>query len=236
MSTGRPPARARVPKGEPSREKQVEGAEKPGRRAIRQQQRRELSRGQVLEAAEALFARKGFQETTVREVAELAEFSVGAVYSFFESKEEIFTQIIERRSAEFADGTRAVLDRQLPAREQLHRLADFQIQFFRRNRNFARLWLRSSSLTSFEMLGSVLRDPDASRAWDPLLLQRDLFVHGQACGEIRAGDPNVLAMLFSGLVYAYQSTDPLVLEDNDQPVERLPLGIFHDVLDGAFRR
>jgi TetR/AcrR family transcriptional regulator len=206
----------------------------PGRREIRRRERHELSRRQVLEAAEAVFAAKGFQEATVREIADLAEFSVGAVYSFFEGKDEIFAQIMKLRGGEFAEGTRALLGREQPALEQLHRLADFQIQFFREHRNFARIWLRSS-MVSLETIGSALRDPNATDAWEPLRLQRELFVRGQAFGEIRAGDPNVLAMLFTGLVYAYQSTDALVLEDREQP-ERLPLAIFHQVLDGAFKR
>ena len=39
-------------------------------------------------------------------------------------------------------------------------------------------------------------------------LQTKLFRDGQDAGELRDGDPEVLAMLFSGLLSAYQSTDP----------------------------
>ena len=47
------------------------------RREQRRLQHQDLSRGQLLDAAEEVFGRKGFHEATLKEVAELAEFSVG---------------------------------------------------------------------------------------------------------------------------------------------------------------
>ena len=40
-----------------------------------------------------MFARKGFHETTVAEIAALAEFSVGAVYGFFADKDDLYAQV-----------------------------------------------------------------------------------------------------------------------------------------------
>jgi AcrR family transcriptional regulator len=71
----------------------------------RKEQRRllhhDVSRSQLLDAAEEVFGLKGFHEATLKEVAELAEFSVGSVYSFFESKDDVFRQIFVRRGEEF---------------------------------------------------------------------------------------------------------------------------------------
>ena len=69
------------------------------RRQQRRQQHHELSRSQLLDAAEEVFGRRGFHGTTLKEIAELAEFSVGSVYSFFGSKEDLFQQIFLRRGA-----------------------------------------------------------------------------------------------------------------------------------------
>src|SRR5829696_10242602 len=71
------------------------------RREQRRLQHQDLSRNQLLDAAEEVFGRKGFHETTLKEVAELAEFSVGSVYSFFESKDDLFRQIFVRRGEQF---------------------------------------------------------------------------------------------------------------------------------------
>ena len=71
------------------------------RREQRRLRHQSLSRSQLLDAAEEVFGKKGFHETTLKEIAELAEFSVGSVYSFFQNKDDLFQQIFVRRGEEF---------------------------------------------------------------------------------------------------------------------------------------
>src|ERR1700737_2524797 len=119
----------------------------PSLREERRLRQQEVSRTQLLDAAEEVFGRKGFHETTLKEVAELAEFSVGSVYSFFENKDDLFRQIFVRRGEEFMTGMRAILTDEGSPLEQLHMLVDFQIGFFRKHPHFGRLYLRHSSAT-----------------------------------------------------------------------------------------
>ena len=49
----------------------------------------EVRRQQIIDAAYRCFARKGFHQTTMREIYEEARLSAGAVYLYFESKAEI---------------------------------------------------------------------------------------------------------------------------------------------------
>ena len=79
------------------------------RREQRRSQHQDLSRSQLLDAAEEVFGRKGFHETTLKEVAELAEFSVGSVYSFFENKEDLYVSVFVRRGDEYMPALRAVV-------------------------------------------------------------------------------------------------------------------------------
>jgi hypothetical protein len=62
--------------------------------------------------------------------------------------------------------------------------------------------------------------------------QAGLVRRGQAAGEIRAGDPDVLARIFSGIIQAYQATDPASVGDTGD--ERLPLADLHALIEGAF--
>ena len=206
--------------------------------ASRREQRRlrhqSLSREQLLDAAEEVFGRKGFHETTLKEVAELAEFSVGSVYSFFQNKDDLFQQIFVRRGSEFMPELREVLrpDGGTPV-EQLHALVDFEVGFFRSNRHFGRLYLRSASAT----LLSLDRAVDAATAAnydEAMRLQADLFRRGQEAGQLRSGDPVVLARLFSGIISAYQALDPAVVSDAADGAERFPLSELHDLVEAAF--
>ena len=49
----------------------------------------EQTRAKILESALALFMERGYEETTMRAVAEEAKVSLGNAYYYFESKEEL---------------------------------------------------------------------------------------------------------------------------------------------------
>jgi AcrR family transcriptional regulator len=71
------------------------------RRPNRQRRpKREEVRQRLLEAAARVFARRGYAEATLEEVATEAGFSKGAVYSNFASKEEVFYALLRERVAE----------------------------------------------------------------------------------------------------------------------------------------
>ena len=206
--------------------------------ASRRQQRRllhqDLSRSQLLDAAEEVFGEKGFHATTLKEIAELAEFSVGSVYSFFDNKDDLYLSVFLRRGAEFMPGMRDVVTSGDSPLDQLHALVDFEVGFFRRHRHFGRLYLRSFSTSrpAPEMPESPLLADNLATAMD---IQADVFIRGQKAKVLRGGDPQVLARLLSGLVAAYQSLDPAVMSDDAEPVERLPLADLHEMIDRAFR-
>lgn len=57
------------------------------------QRRSEARRQQIMSAAEAVFARKGFLEATVSDVAREAKVSDATIYEYFPSKEELLFSI-----------------------------------------------------------------------------------------------------------------------------------------------
>ncbi len=56
-----------------------------------------------MDAAAETFARKGYAAASVDEIAELAGFSVGAVYSNFAGKEQLFADLMAERGADRVD-------------------------------------------------------------------------------------------------------------------------------------
>src|SRR3954470_1847424 len=69
---------------------------------IRTQDRALRSRLRILEAATELFAKRGFDATAVRDVAEEAELSVGLVCRYFPTREHLALAIFERLADELA--------------------------------------------------------------------------------------------------------------------------------------
>ncbi len=201
-----------------------------GRRLQRRLQHQDLSRAQLLDAAEEVFGRKGFHETTLKEIAELAEFSVGSVYSFFESKDDLFRQIFARRGDELLAEMEGVLTGSAPPAEQLHRMVDVEIGFFRKHPHFGRLSLRYANVTRLaaDTPVDVRIGSDYQRA---MTLQAEVFSRGQQSGALRAGDPEALSRLFSGLVLSFQTLDAAGTDGSD---EWYPLASFHELVERAF--
>jgi len=63
---------------------------------VREQQK-QATRAKVLDAARDLFDSAGYEETTIRAIAERAGVSVGSVFTTFASKAEILGQIMNER-------------------------------------------------------------------------------------------------------------------------------------------
>lgn len=100
VSRGRPPRTPGV--GPISIQDVIEsdsGSEQRPRRRLTRAEAKEQTRAQLLKAAAGVFARKGFAGASVDEIAEEAGFSIGAIYSNFTSKEDLFLALLSTRRA-----------------------------------------------------------------------------------------------------------------------------------------
>ena len=86
------------------------------------ERRRQQTRDYLLRAAEQVFAARGFHGASLDEVAAVAGFTKGAVYSNFKNKDDLFLALLESRSALDMDALRvAVADSEAAGEEDLSR-------------------------------------------------------------------------------------------------------------------
>ena len=75
---------------------------------LTQAERRAQTRAKLLKAAGAIFARRGYHEATLDEIAERAGLSKGALYYNFASKEDLFLALLaDRLDARLGDAAGA---------------------------------------------------------------------------------------------------------------------------------
>jgi AcrR family transcriptional regulator len=79
----------------------------------------EQTRAKILEAALELFRERGYEETTMRAIAEAAGVAVGNAYYYFRSKEHLIQAFYARTHEEHLAASREVLDRERGLRERL---------------------------------------------------------------------------------------------------------------------
>ena len=67
-------------------------------------------RSDILEAAAVLFAQFSLKKVTVDEIAEKASVSKATIYKYFESKEEVFDQVVKAESQQLWDAITKAVD------------------------------------------------------------------------------------------------------------------------------
>ena len=70
--------------------------------------RNDVYRQHILEAAEEVFADKGFEAAKLQDIGTRAGLSMGTIYAIFPGKTELFTAILEERGREVADLVEAI--------------------------------------------------------------------------------------------------------------------------------
>ena len=102
------------------------------------------AKAQILEAASALFANKGFSGVSMSQVAGRADVSKALVFWHFRSKEELFKSILLKVIAEFSgryDSDIPKVLEGLSEKEQIIKLIDLYCDFIEQNREFAKMVL-----------------------------------------------------------------------------------------------
>lgn len=74
----------------------------------RKEREKLFKRLEIVNSAVILFAEKGYENSTLDEIAERAEFGKGTIYKYFENKEEIYSSIIENIFSEYYNNLRSI--------------------------------------------------------------------------------------------------------------------------------
>ena len=69
--------------------------------------RGQRTRAQLIRGARAAFEKNGYLETRVVDIAEEADVAYGTFYTYFTSREEIFSEVVDALLADFQEVTRA---------------------------------------------------------------------------------------------------------------------------------
>jgi TetR/AcrR family fatty acid metabolism transcriptional regulator len=88
-------------------------------------------RRQILDAAIRVFARKGFNDCRVSDIAREAEVAYGLVYHYFDSKDQVLNELFVERWSLLLAAIEDVDARSIPAREKLDAVAGFIIDSYR---------------------------------------------------------------------------------------------------------
>jgi AcrR family transcriptional regulator len=97
---------------------------------------------QLLDTAESLFSQKGFDGTSVRDIAEAAGINTAMISYYFGSKEKLMEEIFERKSLNIKEKVADLLkDDSLDPLEKMYSLVDMFIEGILSRKTFHRILL-----------------------------------------------------------------------------------------------
>jgi AcrR family transcriptional regulator len=168
---------------------------KPGTR------NRDESREQILQAATREFAIGGFDGARVDVIAESAGLNKQLIYHYFGSKDELFTEVLERAYRGIREAEAALPLRGLRADEAIMKLVEFTWAYYLANPDFIRL-LNSENQLEARHLKTSPNTPSINQRHRDLMSQ--LIKQGKREGSLR-GDLNAtqLSINIAALAFFY---------------------------------
>jgi len=177
MPTKRDQSQPREPEGAGSSRSERLRAASRQRRAAEKQELRQA----ILKAAGELFLQHGYEQFSLRQVAEQIGYSPGTIYLYFRNKDDLLLAVVSEGFERFGQSLRASAGSTTSAGKRLHALLDTYISFGLENPVLYRLmfmqrtdFLVESSegllqprITSFAVLQEAVQTALAERALPP---------------------------------------------------------------------
>jgi AcrR family transcriptional regulator len=196
----------------------------------KQEARTAATRRRLLDAAETIFARDGFEGARLEDIAAHAGYTRGAFYAHFEGKEDIFVALLEQYVAARIAEVNAVLEKQKSPEARLRALRDH----YAHSRKDRRLVLLSLEFKLFairhpEIHASLRARHESLRACGGDFVRRVAKALGRTLPIPSSAAATGLGALSSALVVEHLF-DPTAITDQD--IRHL-LGVVFDAILGA---
>jgi TetR/AcrR family transcriptional regulator, fatty acid metabolism regulator protein len=148
----------------------------------------------ILRAAIKVFARNGYFNSKVSDIAGEAGIADGTVYLYFKSKEEVLHSIFDRAMEEFISEGKREIDKLDDVREKLRRIAQLHLEKLSDDRDLAIVF-------QVELRGSTkfMEEFSATGFAEYLEIIRQAIIEGQKSGVFRTDlNSTVCSKIFYG--------------------------------------
>ncbi len=180
---------------------------------------------QICDAALKLFTRKGFHQTSVREIAEASGLPIGTLYTYIKTKEDILYLIYRRIFAIFQERMLEATDGIEDPSRQLKAALEATLKIYDEFRDVVLLLYQESHALSRRAVQSLV---EVDRSYVSFF--RQILEKGNRRGQFAVKDPNLIAisLLFLCAVWALKRWN---LKDYALPevIEHLDNLIMHGI-------
>lgn len=180
-------------------------------------------RARVIDAATKEFAKKGYHDASVSAIAAKAGISVGAIYKYFENKQDLFLTIIDESISRVENLLLGLAKTDEDVMIKVEKILREIISVSREEGVLINLYNSMTSINDKKLASQFATEMERITAE----IYIEAIIEGQASGEIRGDiDPRVAAFLIDDLFMTLQFSFA-----NDYYIQRFKLYCGDDALD-----
>jgi len=177
---------------------------KSDKKISRKERETKRQRFEIIEAAERIFAKKGYHNTSMNDIAKESEFSVGFLYKIFASKEELYSSLMIQKMNELDHAIDIQLERASNPYEQIEIIIDAVISHLKENRDFFKIYINEAD--GFEWNIENKFGKHIAEQFDKFIRDTvEIIKDGIVKGFFVDLDPTTLAVSFVGMLNGYCS-------------------------------
>ncbi len=177
----------------------------------RRERERQIREADIITAAEKVFILKGYEDSSMDEIAKEAQFTKRTLYQYFENKDELYLAVTLKVFKQFYASLRTAYDEKESGYTKIEKACTFFYQFFKEN---------PGTLQVIKSIGKAKRKSSegSTRRQELFVFNEGIFnmigsfiTQGQTDGSIKLGlDPQKTAcsliFLTTGYLYLFSYT------------------------------
>jgi AcrR family transcriptional regulator len=163
------------------------------------------ARAKILAAAEELFAERGFEATTVRDIATASGMNLAMIHYYFGNKEGLYRTIFEEKLAEIQRIFFTAAGSAASCRERLEQFVRSYARYLSTHTNVARM-VQREMLNRGHAFQTILR-PQVGQNYQML---RGIVAEGVRRGEFRSVDVAMAPVSLIGMIVFFMIAQPMI--------------------------
>lgn len=199
----------------------------------RKERDRLIRKTDILNAAEYIFATKGYHDATIADIAKVAQYAVGTIYIYFKDKEELYLDLFEKKASELISMVKAETEKAETPHGKLKVLIDTQLGYFEENKNFYRIYFLDRGTSSW-----AIKDRISQRVIAIYMKLLDFMVElikeAQDGGVVRKDvEPKRVAYVLSGMIRSAEFERLLIRQSRKEDLEKMTDFVLDSFLNGV---
>lgn len=183
-------------------------------------------REQILSNALLLFATKGLFATKITDISSASGISQGLIYHYFNSKEEIFTELIKNAFERLTTACSWLESQPLKPMDKIKMAIEGLLEGLEDNQDTARYHLLIAQATASEAIPQEAKDIIRQENTYPYEVITRIIIEGQKDGSFKQYDAKELALVFWTSINGLAIYKAIHGEEFKTPDSNILTGIF----------